>query len=107
MIAFFVPVCEHSDMKNIIEEYRLRRGMTFGEMARAAGFLSRSSVYQHCSGARSISAESAVKYSRAFGIPLSDIRPDLWPPAYGKVIADNQKPVQASTSGSHGEETHR
>lgn len=110
MIAFFVPVCEHKAMKNIIEEYRLRRGMTFSEMARVAGFLSRSSVYQHCSGARTISAESAMKYFRAFGIPLSEIRPDLWSPAYGKVIVAKQKAVEQaspamSLDGAHDEET--
>jgi DNA-binding transcriptional regulator YdaS (Cro superfamily) len=97
MIAFFVPICEHYVMKNIIEEYRLERGMTFGEMALAAGFRSRSSVFQHCSGARTISAESAMKYFRAFGIPLSEIRPDLWPPAYGKAIAAKQKAVEQAS----------
>ena len=44
------------------------------------GFLSRSTVFQHCQGKCEISAESAMKYHRAFGIELSDLRPDLWSP---------------------------
>jgi len=55
-------------------------GMTFDEMALAAGFRSRSSTFHHCQGVRAISAESAMKYHHAFGIPLSELRPDLWPP---------------------------
>lgn len=54
--------------------------MTLNEMALAAGFRSRSSIFHHCRGVRVISAESAMKYHRAFSIPLHELRPDLWPP---------------------------
>lgn len=55
-------------------------------------------------------AEPAMKYFRAFGIPLSEIRPDLWPPAYGKAIAAKQKAVEQaspamSANGDQDEET--
>ena len=73
-------MCEHLGMKNALEKYREQSGMTLSEIAFAAGFRSRSSVFQHCRGSRAISAESALKYSRALGIPLSELRPDLWPP---------------------------
>lgn len=73
-------MCEHLGMKNALEKYREESGMTLSEIAFAAGFRSRSSVFQHCRGSRTISAESALKYSRALGIPLSELRPDLWPP---------------------------
>lgn len=67
-------------MKNIIDAYRKAHGLTYEKMAVLAGFTSRSVVFLHCSGQRSISAESAIKYFRAFGISLSALRPDLWPP---------------------------
>lgn len=38
-----------------------------------------------------------MKYFRAFGIPLSEIHPDLWPPAYGKAIAAKQKAVEQAS----------
>lgn len=67
-------------MENALEKYRKKCGLTFGQMAQGAGFKSRSTVLQHCSGSRKVSAEAAIAYSRAFGIELSELRPDLWPP---------------------------
>ena len=66
-------------MKNL-EAYRRQLGLSYAQMARQADFSSRSVVFLHCTGQRSISAESAMRYHRAFGIPLSELRPDLWPP---------------------------
>lgn len=37
------------------------------------------SVWRHAKGARSISPEMALKYAKGLGIPLHDLRPDLWP----------------------------
>lgn len=68
-------------MNTILENYLLSKGMTFRQVAACCGFKSASTVFQHCSGARTISAESAVKYKEGLGIPLSSLRPDLWPPA--------------------------
>lgn len=67
-------------MKNAIEKYRQDHGLTYEKLALNVGFSSRGAVFNHCSGQRSISAESAKRYSQALGIPLSELRPDLWPP---------------------------
>ena len=67
-------------MKNAIENFRLSSGMSFQEIADRCAIRSRSTVFQHCNGQRAISAEIAVKYAKALGIPLSELRPDLWPP---------------------------
>lgn len=83
-------------MKNIIDDYRKAHGLTYEKMAVLAGFNSRSVVFLHCSGQRSISAESAIKYSRAFGLLLSDLRPDLWPP-------DAVAATPTTASGSEGQ----
>lgn len=79
-IAFSVFLCKHSVMKNVIEKFRVDSGMTYARIAALAGFSSRSVVFLHCKGMRSISPESAIKYAKALGIPLSELRPDLWPP---------------------------
>lgn len=73
-------MCEHFLMKNAIENFRLVSGLSFQEIADRCSIRSRSTVLQHCKGSRLISAESAVKYSQGLGIPLSELRPDLWPP---------------------------
>lgn len=65
---------------NIIDQYRTEHGLSYAKMAAMAGFSARSVVYAHCHNLRVVSAESAVKYNRTFGIPLCQIRPDLWPP---------------------------
>ena len=67
-VALIVHMCEHISMKNAIENFRLASGLSFQEIA------------DRCRGSRLISAESAVKYSHGLGIPLSELRPDLWPP---------------------------
>ncbi len=64
-------------MKNALENFRLETGLTFAAMAKAAGLRSRSTVYQHCKGVRKISAGSALRYCKAFKIPLSALLPDL------------------------------
>lgn len=68
------------DMQNVIDTYRKTHGLTYAQMALTAGLSSRSVVFLHCRGSRTISAKSALKYARAFGIPLHELRPDLWPP---------------------------
>lgn len=79
---------------NALEQFRKASGLTFDEMARLAGFSSRSAVFQHCTGSRRISAESAIRYSRTFGIPLCQLRPDLWPPVSAESVSE---PSQAVT----------
>ena len=67
-------------MNTFLENYILSTGMTFRQVAACCGFKSASTVFQHCRGMRTISAESAVKYKEGLGISLSSLRPDLWPP---------------------------
>ena len=37
-------------------------------------------AYKQYMGQRGLSAEYALVYERLFGIPRSELRPDLWPP---------------------------
>ncbi len=67
-------------MKNSLEEYRQANGLTYRTMAERVEGQPFVTVFYHCRGFRQISAESALKYHKALGIPLSDLRPDLWPP---------------------------
>lgn len=67
-------------MKNALEFFRVTHEMTFRKLAEACEELSLYAVYRHCRGQK-ISGESAIIYSKKLGIPLSSLRPDLWPPA--------------------------
>lgn len=49
-------------------------------------------IVQHCNGSRKISAESAIRYARSLGIPLSELRPDLW--RQEAHAAEGQQPPQ-------------
>ena len=82
------------DMENIIEQYRKCNRLTYSQMAELAGFSSRSVVFLHCIGKRSVSAESAIRYETAFNIPRSALRPDLWPPPTPP--ATSPEPAQAA-----------
>ena len=58
-------------MKNVIEKYRIHSKLTYRQLARKCG---------DCHGKNNrIPAEMAVVYSRELGIPLCQMRPDLWP----------------------------
>ncbi len=63
-----------------LETYRQAHGLTLRKMAAITKALSHQTLFLHCRGLQKISAETAVVYHKAFGIPLSDLRPDLWPP---------------------------
>lgn len=68
-------------MKNVLEKFRQHHQLTYRAMAAMThGLVAFQVVFDHCQGKKRISAESALKYHQAFGIPLSDLRPDLWPP---------------------------
>lgn len=42
-------------------------------------------VYKQLKGTRSIGAKTAMRYHKILGIPLYELRPDLWPPQlFGK-----------------------
>ena len=61
-------------------------GFTPAELVRLVG-VSYADAWRHANNKRRISAEFAVKYNAALGIPLSAMRPDLWPPVSPDGIA--------------------
>lgn len=65
-------------MDNAIETYRKRNKCTYASIAEKVGLSAGAVVYAHCHHLRTISAESAIKYSHKLNIPLHEIRPDLW-----------------------------
>ncbi|MGX7950456.1 hypothetical protein [Oleidesulfovibrio alaskensis] len=64
-------------MKNAVEDFRLARGLTYAAVGRTAGF-TRATVLKHCRGELAISGEAALRYHLRLGIPLKDLRPDLF-----------------------------
>ena len=64
---------------NRLEIYRTERGLTYEALGNKSGF-AKHVAWKHCHASK-IPAESAVKYSDTLGIPRSELRPDLWPPA--------------------------
>lgn len=82
-------------MKNLLESFRQHHRLTYRAMAALTnGRVAFQVVYDHCQGKKRISAETAVVYHDAFGIPLSDLRPDLWPPE-GEQPSHRQDAVEA------------
>lgn len=73
---------------NALEKYRREHGCTLMAMAHAVGYRSRSTILKQIRGDVGISAEAAIKYNRVFGIPLEELRPDLWP---AKEVPDVQE----------------
>lgn len=55
---------------------------TLQQVVKLTGF-QYSTVWRHVRNVQSISAESAVRYEKALGVPRSKLRPDLWPPQNG------------------------
>lgn len=65
-------------METILEIYRKEHNLTYEAMAEAAGVSNRSVVQRHAKGTMPISGDAALRYNLAFGIPLPDLRPDLY-----------------------------
>ena len=57
-----------------------RRGIPINALSRVEG-LDYPYANKHYRGVRKITAEYAIRYERLLGIPRSELRPDLWPPA--------------------------
>ncbi len=72
-------------MNSVLENYRKQHGLTYRALTELCRGISLYSIYRHCQGNK-ITAEAAVLYSNAFGIPLSELRPDLWPPEEGAKV---------------------
>ncbi|WP_027178791.1 helix-turn-helix domain-containing protein [Maridesulfovibrio bastinii] len=62
---------------NVLETYRHNKKMTYEALAKVVG-LSSVAVYRHCKKQRPISGESALLYHIKLGIPLKELRPDLY-----------------------------
>lgn len=71
-----------------IQEYCLEHRLSYAKLAKMLGFKTRASITQHIKGWRRVSPESALKYHRILGIPLEELRPDLWP---AKEVPDVQE----------------
>ena len=66
-----------------LEAWRREHGLSLRAMAAKTG-VPVTSVQRHCTGA-CMQPEKALAYSRGLGIPLSVLRPDLWPADGGAV----------------------
>ncbi|OBQ46232.1 hypothetical protein SP90_13630 [Halodesulfovibrio spirochaetisodalis] len=64
-------------MKNKIEEYRHDHACTVADIARMCG-LHHSAVLRHCNGQRKIGGEAALRYYAKLGIPIEELRPELF-----------------------------
>jgi transcriptional regulator with XRE-family HTH domain len=65
-------------METVLENYRVEQGLTYDAMAAAAGVSNRSVVQRQAKGTMPISGEFALRYHKAFGIPLEALRPDIF-----------------------------
>lgn len=75
---------------NTLESIRTRRGLTLEQLGKIAGY-DRPTAWKHCQ-ANKLSAEAAIKYSAALGVPLSQLRPDLPTPICKDVGAEEVQP---------------
>lgn len=66
-------------MKNEISHGSFH-GFTVKDAATLSGF-PYVTVWRHLNKQRTISPEAAIRYHSTLGIPLTVLRPDLWPPA--------------------------
>ncbi|MFV0420615.1 MAG: hypothetical protein ACK5LI_00190 [Oleidesulfovibrio sp.] len=57
--------------------------VSYAEIGRRVGF-NRSTVMKHCRGELAVSGEAALRYHIHLGIPLKDLRPDLFAADSGK-----------------------
>ena len=64
---------------NTLQQAFQVRGLSCREAAQAG--LRYQTVWLHVHGFRNIGVKSALRYEAVLGIPRSELRPDLWPPA--------------------------
>lgn len=62
---------------NILMKTIKTQKMSFAEVGRLVKY-GRDTVSRHCNGQRQISAEASLRYNKALGIPLHELRPDLF-----------------------------
>lgn len=80
-------------MFNPLEQFRKKNGLSFAEVGRRAG-LSRVTVLKHCKEERPIGGAAAIRYFAHLGIPLEQLRPDLFK------VFQPQNNTQKSATGS-------
>lgn len=61
---------------NTLERIRTDRDLTYEALGRSAGY-GRHVAWKHCR-AEIVPAEAAIRYSRALGVSLKELRPDLF-----------------------------
>jgi hypothetical protein len=80
---------------NALETYRQNQHLTFEALGDLAGVRPRGSVYRHCKATR-IPGDAALLYHAKLGIPLSDLRPDLWPAPPAATAQHQNQPHEAA-----------
>lgn len=72
-----------------------KRGLERKDLRNKAG-ICYTNAYRHYEGLRKISAIYAIKYEEVFGIPRSELRPDLWTPAMFLYLKQGNSPNVAT-----------
>ncbi|MCR5562055.1 MAG: helix-turn-helix domain-containing protein [Desulfovibrio sp.] len=65
---------------NTLKEALDTRGLTVNEASKLGAKYQ--TLYKQYLGDRNVGPQTALFYERILGIPRSEIRPDLWPPAH-------------------------
>lgn len=71
---------------NALEAYRTKHFLTFEALGERTGVKNRGTVCRHCRAPK-IPGDAALLYHTKLGIPLEELRPDLWP---NQAITSNQ-----------------
>lgn len=75
-------------MNNLRKAFE-RRGLTCASAARLGAPYQ--TIYKQYNGDRNIGVRSVLLYERLLGIPRSELRPDLWPPATPSTPTENEE----------------
>lgn len=62
------------NIRQIFNEY----GLTCNEASKCG--INYQTLYKQLKGLRTVGAKTAMRYHKILGIPLYELRPDLWPP---------------------------
>ena len=76
MLTLFIQLDNTRGMRNAKYSFF---GFQVKDVTEATGFTAMT-VYRHIKGQRKICPGCAIKYHDALGIPLEQIRPDIWRP---------------------------
>lgn len=70
---------------NTLQKALDKRGLTPLEAAKKG--VPYHNIFKQYQGIRNVGPKAAILYEEVLGIPRSELRPDLWPPAREKVDA--------------------